>query len=92
MLAHPFIPTLYDAPIFPFDYRSWTSNHIWVHKPPITLWLIMASLKLCGINEVAVRLPSLVFSSLGTLLTYSIARHFFREQTALLAAFFYAIN
>jgi 4-amino-4-deoxy-L-arabinose transferase-like glycosyltransferase len=92
MLAHPFIPTLYDTPIFAFDYRSWTSNHVWVHKPPITLWLITASLKLCGISEIAVRLPSLVLSSLGTLLTYGIARHFFREKTALLAAFFYAVN
>jgi 4-amino-4-deoxy-L-arabinose transferase-like glycosyltransferase len=92
LLAHPFIPTLYDTPIFAFDYRSWSSNHIWVHKPPLTLWLIAASLRLCGISEVAVRLPSIVLSSLGTLLTYGIARHFFREKTALLAAFFYAIN
>ena len=92
MLAHPFIPTLYDAPIFAFDYTSRTSNHIWVHKPPISLWLIAASLKLCGVSEVAVRLPSIVLSSLGTLLTYGIARHFFPAKTALLAAFFFAIN
>jgi 4-amino-4-deoxy-L-arabinose transferase len=92
LLAHPLIPTLYDAPVFAFDYREWTSNHIWLHKPPMTLWLIAASLKLFGISEIVVRLPSIVLSSLGTLLTYGIARHFFRERTALLAAFFYAIN
>lgn len=92
MLAHPFIPTLYDHPALDYDYRSWINNHVWVHKPPVTLWLIAASLKLFGINEIAVRLPSILLSSIGIVFTFYIARFFFDERTALLASFFHAIN
>ena len=92
LLRHPLKPTLYEEPIFEYDYRSWTNNHIWVHKPPLPLWLIMLSLQVFGINEMAVRLPSIVLSSLGILLTYYIGKHFFDEKVGLLASFFYSIN
>jgi 4-amino-4-deoxy-L-arabinose transferase-like glycosyltransferase len=92
LLRHALVPTLYERPLFEYDFREWTNNHIWVHKPPLTLWLIMASLKYFGVNELAVRLPSILFSSLGVFLTYYIGKYFFNEKTGLLAAFFYAIN
>jgi 4-amino-4-deoxy-L-arabinose transferase-like glycosyltransferase len=50
------------------------------------------SLKIFGVNEVAVRLPSILLSSLGIFLTYFIGKEFFKEKVGLLAAFFYAIN
>ncbi len=92
LLNHPLIPTLYDHPALDYDYKNWTGNHIWVHKPPMTLWLMAASMKVFGINEIAVRIPSILLSSLGIFLTFHIAKHFFNEKTALLASFFYAIN
>jgi 4-amino-4-deoxy-L-arabinose transferase len=92
LLHHMFVPTLFDHPVLNYDYREWTANHIWVHKPPLSLWLIMISLKLFGINEIAVRLPSILLSSTGIFLTYYIAKQFYNEKVGLLASFFYAIN
>src|ERR1035437_750526 len=92
LLQHIFVPTLYEHPLFDFDLKDWKNNHIWIHKPPITLWLIMVSLKIFGVNEIAVRLPSILLSSLGIFLTYYIGKEFFKEKVGLLAAFFYATN
>jgi 4-amino-4-deoxy-L-arabinose transferase len=92
LLHHMFTPTLYEHPVFDYDFRDWKSNHIWVHKPPLTLWLIMVSLKIFGINEIAVRLPSILLSSVGIILTYYIGKEFFNEKVGLLAAFFFSIN
>jgi 4-amino-4-deoxy-L-arabinose transferase-like glycosyltransferase len=92
LLHNLFIPTLFEHPVFNYDYTDWSANHIWVHKPPLTLWLIMVSLKLFGINEIAVRLPSIILSSIGIFLTYYIAKQFYNEKVGLLASFFYAIN
>ncbi|MDR3667183.1 MAG: glycosyltransferase family 39 protein [Ignavibacteriaceae bacterium] len=92
LLNHMFVPTLFEHPVLNFDYKDWTANHIWVHKPPLSLWLIMLSLKLFGINEIAVRLPSIILSSIGIFLTYYIAKQFYNEKVGLLASFFYAIN
>jgi 4-amino-4-deoxy-L-arabinose transferase-like glycosyltransferase len=92
LLNHPLIPTLYDHPALDYDIKNWASNYIWMHKPPMTLWLMAASMKAFGINEIAVRIPSILLSSLGIFLTFYIAKHFFNEKTALLASFFYAIN
>ncbi|MDP1676286.1 MAG: glycosyltransferase family 39 protein [Bacteroidota bacterium] len=92
LLEHFLIPTLYDKPLFDYDYREWTNNHIWIHKPPLTLWLIAASLKLFGTHEIAVRIPSIILSSISILLTYSIGKYIFDRRTGLLASFFFAIN
>lgn len=92
LLDHPLTPTLYDNPALDYDYRDWVNNHIWIHKPPMTLWMMAASMKIFGINEIAIRVPSILFSSLGIFLTFFIAKHFFDDKIALLASFFYAIN
>ncbi|HXO30218.1 MAG TPA: hypothetical protein VOA80_22920, partial [Thermoanaerobaculia bacterium] len=39
LVEHPLVPTLYDHPVLPYDYRDWRSNHVWLHKPPLALWL-----------------------------------------------------
>ena len=92
LLRHMFVPTLYEHPLFNYDYKDWMSNHIWVHKPPLSLWIIMLSLKLFGINEIAVRLPSILLSSIGIVLTYYIGKELFSQKVGLLAAFFFSIN
>jgi 4-amino-4-deoxy-L-arabinose transferase-like glycosyltransferase len=58
LIQHPFRPTLYDNPVLPYDYRNWTANHIWLHKQPLPLWTMAASLSLFGVHEIALRLPS----------------------------------
>lgn len=92
MADNLFIPMLYKTPVLPYDFRQWTLNHIWLHKQPMTLWLMAGSLKMFGVSEFAVRLPSLILSLIGIYLTFRIATFFSEERTGLLAAFFQSIN
>jgi len=49
-------------------------------------------MKLFGINEIALRLPSIILTTLGIGLTYFIGSYLFSRKTGYLAAFFYSIN
>jgi 4-amino-4-deoxy-L-arabinose transferase-like glycosyltransferase len=92
LMQHPFLPTLYEHPILPFDYKNWSANHIWVHKQPLPLWTIAASFKLFGVNEIALRLPAVLLTTIGIWLTFHIAIFFANKKIAYVAAFFYSIN
>ncbi|MCB0629238.1 MAG: glycosyltransferase family 39 protein [Saprospiraceae bacterium] len=92
MMAHPFRPMLYQQPLLPYDFRHWAGNHIWLHKQPLPLWLMAISLKIFGISEFAVRLPSIILSTLGIFLTFEIGKYFYGKRVGLVAAFFFAIN
>lgn len=91
-IRHPLVPTLYDNPVLPYDYKSWVSNHIWLHKQPLPLWTMATSMWLFGVNEIALRLPSIILSVLGIWLTFFIASYFFNKKIGYLAAFFYSLN
>ena len=92
LIEHPLTPTLYDDPVLPFEYRDWMSNHIWLHKPPLALWLMAASLSLFGMSEFSLRLPSVILSALAIALTFAIGRRLFDTRVGLLAAGFHAVN
>jgi 4-amino-4-deoxy-L-arabinose transferase-like glycosyltransferase len=93
MLNNVFEPQLYAKTLLDYDYRSWASNHIWLHKPPFALWTIALSFKIFGVSAFAGRLPSLFFSSSCVYLTYQIALLLFKDQkTAIIAAFLHSIN
>lgn len=92
LLLHPFRPTLYEAPVLPFDYRVWTESHVWLHKQPLTLWQMAASLRVFGLDEVAVRLPSALLSALLVPLTYRIGQLLIGAPGAYYAAFFCATS
>lgn len=86
------LPKLYPEALLPYDYTSWSSNFIWLHKQPVPLWCMAISMKIFGVNEIALRLPSVIVSSIAVYATYFIGKHFFDERTGLLAAFFHAVN
>ncbi len=92
LIKQPLIPKLYANPLMPYDYKNWGSNYIWVHKQPLPLWCISPSLWIAGINEFAVRLPSIILSSCGILITYYIARYLYGSKVAFISAFLFAIN
>lgn len=92
LVEHPLVPTLYEHPVLPYDYRDWRSNHVWLHKPPLALWLMAAGMRLLGPDELAMRLPSLLLSALAILLTYVIGSHLGGRRVGLLAAAFQAVN
>ena len=76
----------------PYDYRVWTSNHVWLEKGPVPLWTIACALRVFGTDEFVVRLPSMMLSLLSVYLTYLIAALLFDKQPAILAAFIHSIN
>ncbi|MCH2223468.1 MAG: glycosyltransferase family 39 protein [Crocinitomicaceae bacterium] len=92
MLQHPLTPTLYDNPILPYDYKQWTANHVWLHKQPVSLWGIMLSYMVFGINEFALRLPSVLLSTIGIWIMYRIGFRLFSRKVGYYSAFLYAIH
>lgn len=92
LMEHPLKPMLYINPLIRFEYYDWSGNHIWLHKQPLTLWTLALSMKLLGTELWALRLPSVLLSTLCIGLIYGIGRRFFDKRVALLAAFFLTIN
>lgn len=92
LAANPFKPVLYKDALLSYDYKSWSSNHIWLHKQPLPLWLIACSYKAFGLSEFNTRLPSILFSTLSIYIVYLLGRYLFTRRTGLLAALFLAIN
>jgi 4-amino-4-deoxy-L-arabinose transferase len=91
--SHMLLPTLYDHPVLYADYRNWTSSSVWVHKQPLPLWAMALSIKLFGLSELGLRVPSVLLSTLAVYLTFQICRKLFHsERMALLAAFLHSIN
>ena len=92
LLNHPLEPTLYEDAALPAPPEDWRKIHVWLHKPPLPLWYIALSLKLFGVNEVAVRIPSVIFSLLSVWLTFLIGQRLFSGAAAGAACYLYAIN
>jgi len=63
MLDFPFTPMLHREPALPLS-DNWAQNHVWLHKPPVFLWLMSLSMKIFGTTVWAVRLPSALLLSL----------------------------
>lgn len=92
LMAHPLRPTLYDDPLLPYDYRNWREAHVWLHKPPLALWLMALSMSAFGLSELALRLPSLLLSTAAVYATYRIGRSWKGPGVGLLAAFLHSVN
>ncbi|MBK9103955.1 MAG: glycosyltransferase family 39 protein [Saprospiraceae bacterium] len=88
MISFPFRPMLVVDPIMPYSYQDWGNNHIWLHKQPLFLWQMAASMKLFGVNVIAMRLPSAIMDTLLVWLTFDICRKWMpnRPETAYVAA------
>ena len=92
LTKHFLMPTLYENPYLPYDYKGWTVNHIWLHKPPIPLWQIAISYHILGVNAFALRLPSAILSILSVFITYLIGSELYDRKVGAVAAFLQAIN
>ena len=93
LIAEPLKPTLYRDPGIQYDVDDWTTNHVWLHKPPGALWLMAGSMAVFGTNEIAMRLPGVLLSCAAVWLTFLIGRLLFNSiGIALLAAAFQAVN
>jgi 4-amino-4-deoxy-L-arabinose transferase len=92
LIAHPLKPTLYETPFLPYDPRDWMANHVWLHKPPLALWAMAASMAAFGASEWALRLPSLVLSAAALYATYRTGLAWKGRSVGLVAAFLHSIT
>lgn len=92
LAASPGTPTLYDDPQLPVDITRWAHNHVWLHKPPLFLWLIALSVKIFGATPFAVKLPSVILSSLMIPALYSIVRRISTGRAGFIAALLLAAH
>ncbi|HDS07683.1 MAG TPA: phospholipid carrier-dependent glycosyltransferase, partial [Bacteroides sp.] len=92
LMQHPLKPTLYDTPLLEYDYMNWGGGHVWLHKQPLPLWTMAASMSLFGTSEFALRLPSILLTTLGIWITFAIGRILFNRRTGFIAAFLYSIH
>jgi len=91
LLYDPFKPTLVRDVYEPYDPTDWLSNHVWLHKPVLPLWIIAISFKLMGVSALALRVPSLILSTLAVALTFLIARRVYGIVAAIVASGIQAI-
>lgn len=95
LTAHPLEPTLYEEKVLPADDRDWTKARVWLHKPPLPLWLMSAGIAAFGEGELSFRLPAVFLDTLAILLIYLLALELFGHSSrlaGLFAAAFYAVN
>ena len=90
LLNHPLLPTLYDNPVVSMPYDRWDRSIIWLHKQPFFLWQIAISYKIFGVNEFAVRFPSIILGSLLVPVCYRSGKILVNRNTGYYAAFFVA--
>jgi 4-amino-4-deoxy-L-arabinose transferase-like glycosyltransferase len=92
MMNDPFNPRLYADPVLPYDFREWNANEIWLHKQPLFMWQIALSFKAFGISEFALRLPSIIMSSIMVLFIYRMGKLSVNERVGYYAAFLWSLN
>jgi 4-amino-4-deoxy-L-arabinose transferase-like glycosyltransferase len=93
MMDFPFKPMLRVDPLAPYKVEDWCCNHIWVHKQPLFLWQMAISMKLFGINELAVRIPSVLMGTISIYLIYDIAKHWIKQvDVAFVAGMLFAVS
>jgi 4-amino-4-deoxy-L-arabinose transferase-like glycosyltransferase len=92
MMQDPLVPTLYKNPILQYDYRNWGSNHFWVHKQPLPLWTMAASMWAFGVNEIALRMPSVLITTLAVYLCFVIGSYVATKRVGYVTAFLFSVN
>jgi len=91
MLKNPLKPTMYFDPVMDYDYKNWSGNFVWLHKQPLFLWQIAISLKIFGLNEIAVRIPSIIMHAFAALMIYRIGKISCNKNTGYYAALFFTV-
>lgn len=87
LMHSPLKPMLKAFPITDnYDINSWCCNHIWLHKQPLFMWQMALSMKVFGVNEIAMRLPSVLMGSCMVFLIYRIGIMLFNNHIIALFA------
>ena len=74
MMQHPFQPMLHATPLLPYDYKDWSTNHVWLHKQPLFLWQMALSMKIFGVHTFALRLPGVLLGTAWVAMIFRMGR------------------
>jgi len=88
MMDEPFIPMLKTTTLLSYDdLNAWCCNHIWLHKQPLFMWQMALSMKIFGVSELSMRLPSVLMGTIMILFLFRITLLLTgNKTTALIAA------
>lgn len=95
LIAHPLRPTLYEEKVLPTDDLEWTKAGVWLHKPPLPLWLMAFGIATFGEHELSFRLASVILDTIAIVLIFLLGEELFGEKrrpAGLIAAALYAVN
>ena len=87
----PLTPRLYPEEVLPYSIEGWTGNYIWLHKQPLFLWQMAASIKVFGNTVLGVRLPSILMSASMVFLLFGIGKRLFSKEVAFWGAFLFSV-
>lgn len=74
LINNPIIPILRVNPVTNnYDPTIWCCNHIWLHKQPLFMWQMAFSMRLFGVSEWSMRLPSALMGTILIIIIYRIA-------------------
>lgn len=90
MMESPFVPMLYTDDFVFGNSLFWSNTTIWLHKQPLFLWQMVVSMKLFGVNTMAVRLPSALMGAIQCLFVYRMGKHLVHDRVGYYAAFLWA--
>jgi 4-amino-4-deoxy-L-arabinose transferase-like glycosyltransferase len=74
------------------DYRDWTNNTVWLHKPLLPFYVTAFAYRIGGHTLLAFRLPGAIFALLTALMIYLIGREFLSSRVGLFASAAFALN
>jgi len=92
MMDHPFKPMLFANPTLAFNSTSWIGGHVWLHKQPLFLWQMAMSMKVFGVNTLALRLPSAIMLSLVVPMIYRMGKIGFSQRAGYFGALLFALS
>lgn len=82
MMDAPLTPMLFKKHIMAYSLEDWGYNHIWVHKQPLFLWQMAASMKIFGVHPWALRLPSAILGTLAVFCIYDMGSRWTKSTAA----------
>lgn len=85
MVEHPMRPILFKEAALPTT-TSWAEQHIWLHKPPFFLWQMALGINVIGDIPFAVRLPSVLWTTLMVPAVWRMGTLLRNERTGFVAA------
>lgn len=74
------------------DYRDWTNNTVWLHKPLLPFYVTAGTYRLLGESLWALRVPGAMFAILTALVIYGMGLRFCDSRVALCASAMFALN